>query len=306
MTAWISSTNKRRWFNQSTQEEHEQAVQKLKDASDQLLQASSTFVEEERMNLIKPYEQHFKDVSPEGIRYLSQEGARNFSAGARPLFLCLTLASNLHNYVSELHSLSQEVIKMASKRPKNHILWPTGLRKIGHILVSKKVKVGGGMDFGPQDLEQDHSSSVSTQNSVYHEDDFDQSEEAHEDFDSDSLKEEKAKQKKMDLKEEQKRAKQDKAAVKMKRSRDRRNALKDADALPPSKWFHHLGRALASAYHFIWSPTGIFALRCCIGTFSLWIIAVLPNTAAFAYQNRAIWAIITVSCERKECRVPRS
>lgn len=268
MTSWLDYTNEHRYFGQYTAEQHSQLVASLQQAADDLEESLQRFENDERLRLVMPYEKHFGKAgsSADGPLILRSEEAREYRAGARSLFICLVWCFNVIGAGRNLVALTRAAHDTAVKRPKSKVWYPTGLRKLGHLLVSKD----GGEAVNAMPADSGSHSDESTMAESMHDEEADES----------SL------ETKAERKERKKAAKEEKAAR-------RAWGKRDADALAPSSAFHHFGRGLASAYRFAWSPRGLFALRFTIAGMALWIPAVVNQpVAAFSYNHRVLWAII--------------
>lgn len=283
------------WFEESCNRKrsyrHDEWVRKLKESADSLETSLKVFVEQERFQLIRPYMHLFKKrgtIDSDTIdQYIPAENRAAFRKGARPLYTTFVFAANLCIFAEGLIQLNREVHKLASKRPKNRLWFPSGLRKLGNVLVSKAVNTGGAFHFSdghapeadPASLSTDSSSlATSTSDTVADSEDHQEKskDEAAGHDESPSMTPKKEKEAKSNSRSKKKAAKY----------------AKDADALAPTSFIHHIGRALASACDFIGSPTGLYALKFSIVSFALWIPAVLPSTAEFVYMNRGLWALI--------------
>lgn len=255
---WLEYANEHRWRGQWKQDQHASVVARLSRASDSLAHELDRFTNSERIRLIKPYETHFQ--SADGA--LDEKSAREFRAGARSLFVCLVMCSSAVCAGRELQALVQTAHDIALRRPKSRLWMPKGLRKLGHLIVSRK---GKAMEALPDDRddEPDHGDG---------EEEHDKSDDENVDDDDDDDNSSSAKEKE----EEQKRLGQ-----------------KDADALPPRHVLHHFGRFLARCYHFFWSPESVFALRFTIAGIVVFIPSVATQSSAdFAYHERFLWALI--------------
>lgn len=286
MAAWFEeSANRKRTYR------HDEWVSKLKASIDSLEASCKVFVEQERFQLIRPYMHLFKkheggsfQSEKELEQYIPAENRAAFRRGARPLYTSLVFAANLCVFTEGLIQLNRSVYELASKRPKNRLWFPTGLRKIGNILVSKTANTGGAFrvndGHAPEDADLSEQSSLSPSPSSS--DDFSS---------SDTVAGPEHQGKRSDFDAEKGNESQDKQ-VKGKKRHTRSKAPKDADALAPTSSLHHIGRTLSAVFDFVWSPTGVYALKFSIVSFALWLPSVIPSSAGFVYLHRGLWALI--------------
>ncbi|KAL9937758.1 hypothetical protein V8E36_003303 [Tilletia maclaganii] len=176
---WLKSTNEGRWSltAKGRSAKGQGQVGKLNDfrnAIEAFEAALNHFIDNERIALLKPYEGHFvTEDRGDGLHYLSQETYQAFRHSARPVFLCLLFCANFANFgttsltqlrailaLSErrLFGLSEEKqaqlvqehggkLDYAQLQPAGPKIWfPTGLRKLGKIILSKR---GGAAGVGP-------------------------------------------------------------------------------------------------------------------------------------------------------------
>ncbi|EPQ25662.1 uncharacterized protein PFL1_06799 [Pseudozyma flocculosa PF-1] len=244
--------------------------------------------------------------------------------GGRPFFVSLVFVTNLFDVIDSTLALQRHTIDMAERRGAKNRLWmPTGLRSIWKVLSGKKGAQGlsklssdhnnnDGFERteeldddiaerrgpgGGRDAEE--GSFGSTRSSLRHyssDDDEDDDEDDEDGADGSDVHrrrtastatrdEEKAAPGKGPAKKRG--ANKHASAAERRRYHDR-----DPDALPPSGVLQRVGRALGAVYYFAWSPASVYGLRNVVATFAIWIITVVPSSAGFAYQNRAIWALI--------------
>lgn len=278
---WFGETNKHRYFQQPTAEQYRAALDALRSAADELAISLDAFTNSNRLRLIEPYVRHFRSISPDGAHHLDAEGARAFRLGARPLFYCMVFCANLQNFAASVEKTTREVHALAEKRPSNKVWWPTGLRKLGKVLSNRKTNVGGALDFGQADGERE----LSGRNDSFVQDETEEGDGGEDGAETATANESHSKAGISADDDSHKAREKEKV-------RRRRVAAMDPDALGPTHWFHHFGRFLAAAYHFVWSPEGVFALKYAIVSFALWVPAVVPHSAYFNYQHRGLWALI--------------
>ena len=283
LAAWLERTNESRslWNRQTDAQTEQSHLDQIRDARDALEKARRTFLDHERLELIRPYEKHF-NVDRNGTFFLDQAGANAFRLGGRPLYACLHWVVAFSVYSEQLVKVMSEFHDLAAKRSHHRIWLPSGVRKIGKIFISKKASIGGPLNVNSglvnqhvgeeadTDDDDDHSSDAMTANEVAS---------SRPASNTASVAE-----KNEDEPESKREARQSR--------RMRRMGRHDPDAMPASNVLHHFGRAVVATYDFVTSDVGIFALRIAVVSFALWIPQVLPSSVNFAYQQRAVWALI--------------
>lgn len=291
--AYLTYVNTHRYRGQQSAEQHRQTLDKLSNAANELEHALTSLRDEERLKLIAPYEKHFKVHEVSGELELTPEGARSFRMGARSLFLCLSWCSNALGAGEELLQLTRKVHDLAEQRPKSRIWLPFGLSKVGSLMLSS----GGedALNALPSDsnhgVRQDAHTEEDEVQGHGHEDD--QHETLSDDDDEQTVHSRNDPEKANGKRRDQRAKKEAEAAQRKERLRKRRLAQRDADALAPRNTYHRIGRVVAASYRFLVSPRSIFAIRYAVAGLVLWIPSVATQqSASFAYQQRAIWAII--------------
>ncbi len=273
IAGWTERTNTHRWAFKHDAEAENAAIEELRRAAGQLQRSITSFVDDERLALLEPYRKHFK-VNVDGSLHLDEESELLFAQSARPLFIAFVWVYSFSKVAQQVQMLAETFHDVASARQKNKIWLPSGLRKIGKLLFSKKSSAGDTFNFAEIEGEPRRD-----------DDDVDSDEADISDDDDDETK----------VDEEQptqKKSKQAKPTLKQRRKLRRSRGRHDPDALPPTKLVHHVGRFVAGAYNYLFSPEGLFGLRMAIVSVAVWIPQVVPASANFYYVNRGLWALI--------------
>lgn len=245
---WLGETVERK-----SSYHHETWLNKLQDCQDELQQSMETFLETDRLRLIEPYRNIFKHEKS----HLTPESQQLFRTTARPLFICLVFCANLVNLGEELLTSHDAIVDLAKKRPKNKIWLPTGLRKIGKLIRSKKPVVG----------KPEEDNVLINLHKYESQEDEEHTDEEDEKRDSD-------------------------ATIVDSSILAGQAEPRDPDSLGPTNFIHKGIRGIASAHRFFYSPASLYGLRFAIVTFALWIPSVIPSSAYFVYLHRGIWALI--------------
>jgi uncharacterized membrane protein len=126
------------WLDESVRRpktyNHAKWLEQLESSRIELEDSLEAFLKQDRLKLIKPYMHLFTDSQ----RQLNEESQNLFRKTARPLFICLVFGANLTNLAQEMLKAHQAIIDLARRRDRNKIWFPTGLRKIGKIIKSRK------------------------------------------------------------------------------------------------------------------------------------------------------------------------
>lgn len=126
-----------RWLDESVQRKrsynHKEWIQRMEKSREDLEIAREAFLNVDRLKLVEPYKNLFKNEI-----HLSFQSQTLFRRVSRPLFICLVFCSNLDSLCEETICAYTSIIDLAKKRNRNKIWLPTGIRKIGKLIKSKK------------------------------------------------------------------------------------------------------------------------------------------------------------------------
>lgn len=259
VSGWLDeSVHRKRSYN------HKEWLQRMEKSYNELEMAREAFLHVDRLKLIEPYKDLFKNET-----HLSFESQTLFRRASRPLFICLVFCSNLDSLCEETLGAYTSIIELAKKRSKNKIWFPTGLRKIGKLIKSKKPVT--------------NSSQVHTFD--VHDEDLHDEEDHDDDLDDDDHDKDQVNSSNTKIEDEESQPLLFNNAGRSKRC--------DPDAIPSNSAFYRFAKVIANSYHFLTSEGSIFGLRFAIVSFAMWIPAVVPNSAYFVYYNRGLWALIT-------------
>ncbi|CAD6928474.1 unnamed protein product [Tilletia controversa] len=176
LAEWLRVSNQGRWSftakqRKSGMERKIETLQALRDALDRFEAALDHFIDKERIALLSPYEGHFVTKEGEdGSHLLSQDTYKAFRHSARPVFLCLLFCANFSNYGHTSIDQIRYIIALSERRvfglseaqqvqlkadhggkleygklsPVGPKIWfPTGMRKIGKLLLSRRSGAAG-------------------------------------------------------------------------------------------------------------------------------------------------------------------
>ncbi|KAK0529713.1 hypothetical protein OC842_004149 [Tilletia horrida] len=176
LSDWLTASNQGRWTltakqRQAARQTQVDKLQNFRDRTDAFEVALDHFINNERTALLQPYAGHFLTQDGSGNeRYLSKDTYKAFRHSARPVFLCLLFCANLSNFGHTYIEHSRSIIALSERRvfglsetqqkdltaehggkleyaklshagPK--IWMPTGLRKLGKIILSRRSGAAG-------------------------------------------------------------------------------------------------------------------------------------------------------------------
>lgn len=293
----------------------DQVLYQLHQTKTALDDARQSLLDERRLELLKPYADHFRALHPdldlEQHFLQTKESIRAFRAGARPLHICLVYVSNVLDALDCVSELHGELLSIADRAGTKKRFWaPKHLGRLFGLLTSDKRGSTDGLDrLGQGDAEfereedldkdfredraqtasstDDAASRANLEGHMEGESDSDEENEPTRSSPSRSsppIDEEKSSTSATDSAK--------KGSGRKKRTYKQRYYARDPDALPPTSVGHRIGRGVAATYYFVTGTTGIYALRMCIASFAVWITFVVPQSAGFAYKHRGIWALI--------------
>ncbi|KAM0749035.1 hypothetical protein T439DRAFT_327526 [Meredithblackwellia eburnea MCA 4105] len=251
---WLTDTNSNRWIGHPNPEAVEAAFQAQAQRIVKLEEALINFRTSGRSELCAPFKDFFDAITGELIEdpSRSEHTPARLSFSPASLFLCFAASSNLIWYAEALIKFEKHIHDLEGKRRVNKLWFPTGMRKIGKILK-------GGRSAGVAAGESPNGNPDEVE-SVGATDDHDEE------------------------------------VKKVEEQKDVKDALgeaqRDPDAKPPKNGLQKLSIKLYAFLKWFSTPEAIFALRYATISVLLWLIAVFPNTAYFAYVNKALWALI--------------
>ncbi len=272
IAGWTERTNKNRWALRHDAAAENAAIEELRRAAGNLQQSINSFIDDERLALLEPYRKHFK-INVDGSLHLDEESEMMFAQSSRPLFIAFVWVYSFSKVAQQVHTLAETFHDVASIRQKNKIWLPSGMRKMGKLIFSKKGSAGDTFRFAEIEAEPRRDNGY---------DDSDE-EDSSDDDDETKVDEEQP---------SQKQGRQEKQSFKQRHKQRRSRARHDPDALPPTKVVHYIGRFVAGVYNYILSPEGLFGLRMAIVSVATWIPQVVPASANFYYSNKGIWVLI--------------
>lgn len=201
--------------------------------------------------------ERFRSVFDPNTGLVLESEVTRLAGTFRGLFQCFTFTSSLIAFSHELVTYLEFTLLIELDQPKNKFQFPG--KFVQQVIENANDSTGGtnNYDIGIQDQLVDDGSEASTHLR-----------------DSDDEGESKA----------------DRKLRKKKRAERKWRA--DPDARTPKNGMQRMGRTMAHIWRGLSGPNGLFALRYGIVSIALWIPSVLPSSAKFSYENRALWALI--------------
>ncbi|BGP43100.1 hypothetical protein JCM10449v2_007124 [Rhodotorula kratochvilovae] len=257
---WLLAQNDSRWRWLSRDKPQEAERLTALQAQVARLEAELKIYRAERRDaIVEPFRDFF-DAETGRLRPFTERGHdRLFAPGS--LFTVLAASDNLITYSLAVLAFAKQLAALAEKRRENNLWFPTGVRKIGKLIVGGK----------------------STTTALPDGENPDRIEPIGDEEDED---------------EEHPILKGKKGGKKAKREKTRfetvmETSIVDPEARPPK---NALQRTSLGFYHFLrwWiSPDTIFALKYVAGSIAIWLFQVFRRTAYLSYSQKALWTLIT-------------
>lgn len=252
---WFNECNSKRWTNfmKKLNTAHaEDRHAKLTTCLENLEKALSEFKEQERAQLLQPYERFFLPETGRLPEDLINDPTNPEMFTARTLLLCFMFADTLVAFTEEIASLLRTAIELDSKRRKPRIWFPVSFSK-------RARKAAQGRKDEPDPLSMGNTKDLTS---------FKERNASVSSDESDATK-----------------------APKQKKGKDPRK-YQTPDALPPKSALDWFFVHFAAFCRYLRSPESVFGLRHAIVSIALWVPSVCASTAWFAYDNKALWALI--------------
>lgn len=261
---WLEWTNTHRWHRGKKaypkDETVEEGLLKRKAAIVEIQDALEQYRTVEHIKLLEPFRSLFDPETGDFINNADNMSDTDaFKLSSRSLFTSFVFVTNLISYSTTLINFLQTMLEVEARSPKNKIQWPSALRKIAKVAMSRGGSAINPLEIGTQDVE------------AGRDDDSDD--------DDDSIN--------STLVDAKKKAKEEK----LQRSKDakRKKYRLDPDAELPKNGFQRFLRTIGLAWRWQSSPEGLFALKYALVSIALWIPAICPSSAYFTYVNRGLW-----------------
>jgi hypothetical protein len=243
---WLEWTNTHRWSRAMETD----GLMKRKAAIDELRDALEEFRTVEHMKLLEPFRDLFDSETGDFKEHPdSMSDADAFRLSTRSLFTSFVFVTNLISYSTTLIDYLQTLLEIEARSPKNKIQWPTALRKIARIALSRSETAINPLEIGTQDVDSD------------------------DDSDDEDLKKRQAKEQRRQKTEE----------------RRRKKYHVNPDAEQPKNGLQRFLRTIGLAWRWQSSPQGLFALKYSLVSIALWIPSIVQSSAYFTYVNRGLW-----------------
>ncbi|BGP57915.1 hypothetical protein JCM8202v2_005569 [Rhodotorula sphaerocarpa] len=289
---WLIAQNTARWawvWSKKARHAEESRLAELAGAVQRLEATVERFRHEHRLRLLEPFREFF---DAETGRLLSQEERRKqagdngqhklFAPGS--LLTILSAADTLVVYSESVLAFARPLSDIAQSRRRSKIWFPTGLRKIGHLLAGHHRGSGSGPAVVPNGEDPEHVDSQ--------EDEGDAS--------SEEATLSSARERDGGPKGVPRKAKESKKKKKKKKGKKQNpfDALmqspgRDPDVKPPRNGLQRIG-VVGHAFLAWWTtPDVIFAVKYTAATVVLWLPQIFSTTAFLMYSEKLIWAQIT-------------
>lgn len=170
---WLIAQNNARYpflGGKKTRENEENRFAELAQATKRLENEIALFRQEHRRQLVEPFRDFF---DPETGQLFSQEERRKrgghtaherlFAPGS--LFTILAAADSLIVYLESVQSFTGRLSALAQQRRSSRLWFPTGIRKIGHLLAGHHHGAGPDVVSGGQDPDALESAEVDDESS---------------------------------------------------------------------------------------------------------------------------------------------
>lgn len=247
---WLEWTNTHRWSRAMDTD----GLMKRKAAIDELRDALEEFRTVEHMKLLEPFRELFDPETGDFKDHPdSMSDADAFRLSTRSLFTSFVFVTNLISYSTTLIDFLQTLLEVEARSPKNKIQWPTALRKIARIAMSREKTSMNPLEIGTQDVDAETDSE--------------------DESDDEDLKKQQAKEQRRQKTEE----------------RRRKKYHVNPDAEPPRNGLQRFLRTIGLAWRWQSSPQGLFALKYSLVSIALWIPSIVQSSAYFTYVNRGLW-----------------
>ncbi|GAA6009109.1 hypothetical protein JCM11491_005752 [Sporobolomyces phaffii] len=251
---WLMECNNSRWFKQPKAQDAEAEAASYRARVETLESELRIYRSEKRQELIAPFAEFFDPKTGA----LLPEVARSFSFSPNTLLTLLAASDNLLCYSEAVLAFSRQISYLQEHRQRNKLWFPTGLRKIGHLIKGGKGNAAAGDGENPDQLEDvadDETDATSTSTAVD--------------------------------KTDKERDAAAREAVEEGMAEDRR----DPDARPPRSYqkvtigIHNFGKWLGT-------PETIFAIRFAFVSVALWLPQIFESSAQISYEQKLLWAQI--------------
>lgn len=152
---WLIAQNNARWawvYSKKARADEEARLAKLEQAVDSLQVEIEAFRSRHRLQIVEPFRDFFD--SETGILLSQAERRKRGGYSARErlfapgsLFTVLSASDTLVMYSQSVLKFSRKLLTLAQQRRKSRLWFPTGLRKIGHLLAGHHRGTSPGVDF---------------------------------------------------------------------------------------------------------------------------------------------------------------
>ncbi|KWU42289.1 hypothetical protein RHOSPDRAFT_36164 [Rhodotorula sp. JG-1b] len=287
---WLIVQNNARWawvYSKKARADEEAHLAELERAVDSLEAEIEAFRSRHRVQIVEPFRDFFD--SETGILLSQAERRKRGGYSARErlfapgsLFTVLSASDTLVMYSQSVLKFTRKLLTLARQRRKSRLWFPTGLRKIGHLLAGHHRGTSPGVDFtaGGEDPDRVDEELV--------DDDDDSSDDATLSSRRDRAGAVEKEKPSSGKKSKKKDKKPENPFDKLMKTQTR-----DPDAKAPRNALQRVGLVGYKFLNWWTTPDVIFALKYAAASIVLWLPQVFRTTAFLMYSEKLLWAQIT-------------
>ncbi|KAK4057506.1 hypothetical protein OIO90_001575 [Microbotryomycetes sp. JL221] len=266
---WLIETNNKRWIGKKpTSDQVEQTFQEQKQRVVKAAVEHGNYRDHRRQRVCEPFRAVF---GADGKLLPSQNRQAQFSPGS--LLVALNATDTLELYAASMVELLEALLELEDNRRTNKIWWPTGLRKIGNLLRGGKAQGGLPCDgHNPDELTLVDTDTDSGDGDTV----------------ADAATTNGARKDNSKLKPSKDKVREEEEWV----FALRRHEERDPDARPPKNAAQRMAIRVHNVSVWLHQPETVFAIKYSVVSMLLWVPQIVPSSAFFSYEYKALWALI--------------